>query len=178
MRDNDLLRVLIPIINASLSDSGLDIVTRQSYQPTQQGVPPTSGVFIHKIADKRYGYPKSVSKWDNDLGTMVHTMTEIMESTYQVDALSIQDPTTPDAYTASDILNVVAQALQSDATIQTLKASGVQILRIVDIRQTYFVDDKARHEAMPSFDFVISHKNDTITVDPIISQFQVGIRRV
>jgi hypothetical protein len=68
--------------------------------------------------------------------------------------------------------------LQSDEAIQALKASGLQILRITDIRQIYFVDDKGRHEAMPSFDFVITHKNVTITSDPIINKFTAGLHPV
>ena len=110
--------------------AGLPI--KQAFQPTQQGVNSEPTAYIFKISDKRYGFPYKADVWDANNQIMVHTELQQYETTFQISALSTQDPSDLTSYTASDILNSIAYILQSDTTIKTLQASDVGILRIMD----------------------------------------------
>ena len=182
MRDNEIMRVLIPNLTASLvefvASSNFAVqspIVKQSFQPTQQGVPTCPTVFIHKIGDHRYGFPKKEYKWDEIKERMVNTETQIMETMYQVNALFIQDPANMVQLTASDLVNETAAILQSDYFLQILKANDIGMERITDIRQDFFYDDRDRQEASPSFDFTIAHKQVTIRNAPIVTTIVEGI---
>lgn len=81
------------------------------------------------------------------------------QSTYQVNALSVQNPNDVNQLTASDIVRAVRAILQSSATIDLLQKSGVGILYVRQIRNTPFVDDRERNEFNPSFDFALTHND-------------------
>ena len=59
--------------------------------------------------------------------------------------------------------------MQSDATRAILNASGVGILRVTDIINPYFVDDRDNFEASPSFDFVLTYQNVRVSTSPQIT---------
>src|SRR5688500_823069 len=142
MTDNPLFRVLLPLIRDGLRAVGVtDIAIKQHYQPTQQGVPSGPVVFLNKIGDYRYGYPQRKSVWDREAGAFVHTESVWMQTSFQANALAPQDPEQPDLPTASDLLNLTAIILQSDAARLTLQRHKIGIYRVQEIRQIYFVDD-------------------------------------
>jgi E217 gateway protein gp29 len=103
-------------------------------------------------------------------GTYVYTETQQKASAFRAIALATQDPTNPNQLTASDIANLACYVLQSQTAIQTLEAQGVGILRIPEISNPYFVDDRERYEAAPAFDFQLTHKQIIVTGAPIISE--------
>lgn len=179
MLDNDLIKAFLPIINAGLIARGFNNVTvSQSYQPTQQGVFSGPSVYFFKVSDKRYGFLDRVSYWDEVNSQMVHTETQDYETTFQVNALSIQDPSDTDSITASDLVNTVSAILQSDSTVETLNSLDIGILRITDVRNPYFIDDKDRFEASPSFDFTLTHKQIYTTTVPVTLTIEPNIYRV
>jgi len=94
---------------------------------------------------------------------------QVYESTFQVSALATQDPANPNQLTASDIVNYGAYIMQSGVTVAAIEAQGVGILKIGDIRNPYFTDDRQRYEASPSFDFTLTHKQVIISAPPILS---------
>lgn len=176
LTDNSLIQLFLPIINAGLiADGFTDVITKQANQPTQQGVNSGSTVYFYKIANKRYGFLKRLDEWDSINSIMTHTETQVFETTFQVNALVIQNPLKPTGYTASDLVNEVASILQSDYAITTLMASEVGILRIQDVLNPYFVDDKDNFEASPSFDFTLTYKQTRVTTDPVINSFDYVI---
>lgn len=178
MRDNELIRLFLPIIRAGLDAVGMsDVVILSSYQPTQQSTLTTPTVYFYKIGDKRYGFLRRQDKWDEDTQTMVHTEEQQYETTFQISALVISKPTSP-SYTASDLVNEVSAILQSDVAINTLVANSVGILRVTDIRNPFFTDDRDRFEESPSFDFILTHKQTRITTSPVISSYEFNIKRV
>lgn len=179
MRDNDLIRLFRPIIQDGLIALGLGVIpVVQAYQPTQQGVSSSSTVYYHKIGDHRYGFLGRTNKWDQNSSTMVHTEIQQYETTFQINALAIQDPNDTNSYTASDLVNAVASIMQSDNTRRILMASEVGILRVTDVRNPYFADDKDRFEASPSFDFTLTHKMVNVSTEPIVESVEYGIYRV
>jgi hypothetical protein len=179
MTDNGLIRLFLPIINSALlADGYIDVITQQSNQPTMQGINSKNTVFFYKIGDHRYGFTGKYDKWNIINNTMTHTELQVYETTFQVSALALQNPLTPFQYTASDLVNEVASIMQSDLTIDTLMAQNVGILRITDIVNPYFFDDRDNFEASPSFDFTLTYLQTRISVNPVIQSVDYAIYRV
>jgi hypothetical protein len=172
--DNDIIQIFLPIINDALIADGFpEVKVKQANQPTQQGVNTAPTVYFFKVANKRYGWLGRNDIWDINAvpPQMIHTESQYIESTWQLTALVLQNPTTPNQYTASDLINEVASIMQSDNTRAILNNSGIGILRVSDIRNPYFVDDRDNFEASPSFDFVLTYQNIRNSTNPIISTF-------
>ncbi|MCG1054669.1 hypothetical protein KQH49_06755 [Mycetohabitans sp. B5] len=177
MTDNQLFRILLPLIRDGLRANGIaDIAIKQQYQPTQQGTPSGPVVFLNKIGDYRYGFPQRKSVWDREAGQFVHTESVWMQTAFQVNVLAPQDPKQPDLLTASDLLNLVACILQSDTARHTLHSHQVGIYRVQDIRHTYFADDRDCFEASPSFDFILTHLRTRASRAPSVDAFETNIR--
>jgi E217 gateway protein gp29 len=173
--DNDLIKAFLPLINSGLIARGFaDVVVRQSYQPTQQGADTGPAVYFFKVSDHRYGFPRRDSDWNIINSQMVHTETEIYETTFQISALITQDPSDTNSITASDLVNTVAAIMQSDSTVDSLNAQNIGILRVTAIRNPIFLDDRDRNEASPSFDFTLTHKQiNIINIDTMTVGFAV-----
>ena len=179
MTDNQLIQIFLPIIKAGLvADGFINVATKQSNQPTQQGINTGPTVYFFKVGNKRYGFLGRADVWDSAHSTMVHTEAQYYETTFQIAALVLQFPITPNQYTASDLVNEVASIMQSDNTRAILNNSGIGILRVTNVSNPYFVDDRDQFEASPSFDFVLTHQQNRIGVNPVISSFNLNINRV
>ncbi len=179
MTDNQLFRLMLPLIHDGLRTLGIaDLAIKQQYQPTQQGMPSGPAIFLHKIGDYRYGYPQRKSVWDHESKKFVHMESIWMQTSFQVNALVPQNPEQPDLLTASDLLNLSAIVLQSDATRQALQKHELGIYRVQDIRQTYFINDRQQFEASPSFDFTLTHRHTIKSCVPLVETFEQKIYRV
>ena len=179
MTDNELIRLFLPIIQSNLLAEGYtDVVTKQTNQPTAQGVNVAPTVYFYKTGDHRYGFLKRLDTWNAAEKKMYHEESQAYETKFTVQALVRQYPTTPLGYTASDLVNIVSAIMQSDATRATLAASNVGVLRITDISNPYFNDDHDQFEASPSFDFILTHRRARITTDPVIDSFTYNIQSV
>lgn len=179
MTDNELIQLFVPIINAGLIDRGFTgIKIIQANQPTQQGVNDGPSIYFYKLMDHGYGFLGRKTEYDtvNMLG--VHTEAQYYETTFQCSALAIQDPANLMSKTASDILKAASLVLQSDNTITTLNNSQVGILRITEIRNLYFKDDRGQFEAIPSFDFTLVHQDVFVSVSPVIDTIEVNTYKV
>lgn len=166
MFDNQLIILTRNIIISQEAIAGIpNTPIKQAFQPTQQGVNTVPSAYIYKVMDKRLGSPYRVDVWDEVNSVMHHTEEQWYETTFQISALSTQDPSDTSQMTASDLLNMIAYIMQSTTTIEAFQAENVGLLRVTDVRNPYFVDDRDRHEANPSFDYVLTHKqivtNDT-----------------
>lgn len=181
MLDNQLIAAIVGIIRAGLTAAGTPYSTAvvlQSFQPTQEGVPSVPSVFLHKLSDHRYGFLGRQDIYDEAHEIFTHTETQVYESMFQITTLVTQDPANVNQMTASDLANRVAAILQSDATIATLLTSDIQILRVTDVRNPYFTDDRDRNEANPSFDFTLTHKQIIISSTPVIESVEINFDRV
>lgn len=185
MRDYQLYTEIIAVIQAALNeDENIpNVVVKQAFQPTQQGAPTGPAVLLNKIpGDVRFGSPKKEDRWDpaanGGQGAMIHTEVQWYESTFQVNALVTQDPADLTPLTASDLLNAVSAILQSDATIVYLRTKGIGILRVRDIRNPTFIDDRDRNEYSPSFDFTLTHEQAIISTSPATDTVEYGIYRI
>ncbi|UUM20931.1 hypothetical protein [Mycoavidus sp. SF9855] len=169
MTDNQLFRILLPLIRDGLRAEGvINVAIKQQYQPTQQGLSSSPMVLLHKIGDYRYGYPQRKSIWDQDAKAFIHMESVAIETTFQFNALVPQHPEQPELPTASDVLNLVAMILQSDASRHALRKHEIGIYRVRDLRQIYFVDDRDQFAASPSFDFTLTHSRTLTSRVPAV----------
>lgn len=176
MLDNALIIAICNAVEAGLTGAGIPgIPVVQGYQPTDQGVPTTSTIFLYKIGDRRYGTVARNDYWDEDAEKEYHKEEQQYETLFQFSALSTQNPADSNSKTAADILNLVAAILQSDSTIATLQAQDIGILRVQDVRNTPFIDDRGRNEYNPSLDFMVTHKQVLINEIGVIDsrEFQI-----
>lgn len=179
MTDNGLIKIFYPIITAGLlADGYVNVIVQQSNQPTQQGIPTNPTVYFYKIGDKRYGFLGRFDKWDTINSKMVHTETQPYETAFRVQALVLQNPLTPNQYTAADLVNEVASIMQSDNTRAILEAQNIGILRVQDVINPYFVDDRDQFEASPSFDFVLTYLQTRTSVNPVLESENIVIKRI
>lgn len=112
------------------------------------------------------------------VGALCYTESTVYASTFQCSALATQNPANTESLTASDIANLAAYVLQSAATIAAFEAQGVGVLRVPDVRNPYFTDDRQRYEASPSFDFTLTHRQTIITTVPIVTETEFILDRV
>lgn len=158
MLDNQLIQLILTTLNSQLAAVGIPgIPVVQAYQPTQQGVETQTAAYLFKLGDVRVGFPQEKNVWNT--GTMEEdtSMVQTYQTSFQISALSTQDPNNPNQKTASDILNLISAILQNSQTTQAFSAVGVGILKVKDVRNPYFTDDRGRHEANPNFDFTLTH---------------------
>jgi len=154
MRDNDLFKVIIAELRLLLDGESLaDVKIKQSYQPTQQSASEGRRIFIHKVANPQVGTGIFYT------GTK-RTQEHLKRATFQFDALAQQDPSDINSLTASDILTVAADLLQSYDAVRNLRNNGVNIERVTDVRPSYFINDKDRNESSPSFDLTVTYQHN------------------
>ena len=174
MTDNQIIQLFLPIIQQGLITDGFNnVVVKQANQPTMQGINKGPTVYFFKVTSKRYGFLGRHDKWVD--GGFQHTESQYMESTWQISALVTQYPITPNQYTASDLVQEVAAIMQSDNARAILNNSGVGILRVTDISNPYFVDDRDQFEASPSFDFVLTYQDFRQSTSPKITNYDNDI---
>lgn len=171
MNDNDLIELFLPIITDGLTANGYSGVTvQQNYEPTMQGINSGPTVYFFKVGDHRYGFTKREDVLPSpDSPIFTHTETQQYETTFQVSALVTEDVNNI-SYTASDLVNIVAAILGSDNARNIMQDQNVEILRITEVRNPYFIDDRDRYEADPSFDFTLTYLRAIIATTPIVTQ--------
>lgn len=176
MLDNDLIRAFLPILTQGLIDYGIGSVTvRQAYQPTQTGTESLPVITFFKVSDSRPPWAKKIDFYDFSDDQYKHEERQVYETVFQMNSLSAQNPTDANSLTASDILNTALAVMQSDTTIQQLKNQEIGILRVSDIRNVPFVDDRDQYEYSPSFDFTLRHLQQRTSPTDFITDFDQNI---
>ena len=173
--DNTLIQLFLPIIRAGLiADGFTNVIVQQANQPTQQGIPTAPTVYFYKTHTKRYGFLGRQDQWDSVATHMVHNERQYYETTFRIQTLVLQSVTTP-GYTAADLADEVASIMQSDNARAIMNAQNVGILRVTDISNPYFTDDRDNFEALPSFEFTMLYLNNRISTSNIVGSFEPGI---
>jgi len=178
------------------------IPIKQAYQPTQQGVNSVPTIYLYKLFDERVGSVRRRSRWawadlatedldtiitedgqpigtdGGDMGSMGHEEMQQYATHFQLSALAVQDPANLESLTASDILNYATAAIQGNAFMTAMRDNDVGILRVGQIRNPYFLNDRDRFEASPSFDFILTHKQVIVSTAPVVETIETQIIRV
>lgn len=188
MTDSELKQFIVAQLDAFMpldpvlaTLTGLTVAA--SFQPRQQGMQDGPVIYFVKLFDKRYGFPSVKDTFvdpvpPDPVGTMRHTETQLYETHYQFMALVPQDPTDVDGVSESDALNCVAGIIASDAFRAQMNAVGLGILRVTEVRNPYFQDDRDRFEASPSFDVVFTNSRTRITSEPRLVTYDANVGRV
>jgi hypothetical protein len=159
----------------------------QAYQPRVVGAPTGPAILLSNAVTKRYGFLHRHSYWAfaDTPPVMVHVERQAMQTRLQVNALVPATPPTSDGvaatlpvYSANDLLQFAAAALQSDAGVTQLRNGGLGVERITDSRQPYFKDDMDQFEASPSFDVTFDWSWTIKTTTPIIVEETLKIYAV
>lgn len=130
---------------------------QQAYQPRQQGVPIDPAIFIYHKGTVPRGYPKFENYTDPNTNVLMRSERQRKESTYQIGALVLQSPATPDQLTESDVLEIIRHILQGAGTLAILNPLDVGVFRITAVNSNYFTDDRSQNENNPIFDITLSH---------------------
>lgn len=165
MTDNQLIDILATKLEAASANAGWNYGVVQLEEPTNQGIPTAPTIFFEKLFDHPYGYPITNDVPDVDTLTFAETDTQLYETHFQVSAIVIQDPNNLSLPTSSDVVNYMKQYLAARSIAANMYAQGVGILRVTEVRNPYFKDDRNMNQANPSFDIVLTHSRSiTITI--------------
>jgi hypothetical protein len=178
MRDNDLFTYIISTIQQGLIKRNITGITiLQSYQPTMQGTVSTPVIYLSKLSQLRRGMPSKIDTYDDINDVIDHEEGQVYESSFQIMTLWNQDPEI-DTLTSSDLINSVAGILQSEFCIQNLSAYGIQILKILNINNPYFRDDRDYFELSPSLEITLTYNEYFTEQVDEISLFNYGLYSV
>lgn len=180
MLDNQLIAALISTLRTGAASAGLpaDLVVKQANQPTQQGAESRPTIYLSKVSHNRYGWPGSSEFFDREYLQMRRRTTQVYQTTFQLNALSKQDPKDLNSLTASDLLDRAAALLNGPIGMALLRKTGIGVLRVTDVRNPYFKDDMGRFESSPSFDIVLTHKTETVSDIDAVAVTEINIGRV
>jgi len=167
---------VMPRMQAQSDLAGVTLARK--FQPRQQGAATGPVVYFYKLPDHNHGSPQRREIFDTGAGAFQQTQRQLVQSTYQFSAWVPQDPASTSALTESDVLSVVSAIMQSDGLIAAFVAAGVGVQRVTDIRNPYFVDERDRFEAEPSFDIALTHYRTLVSALPAADAYEANISRV
>lgn len=178
MLDRQLYEMVFASLRGDAAARGLTgYVFKQTYQPTQQARPVGPAVYLHKITDRRYGSQK-VAYSDAAEITLRERTTQIVQTTLQASVTLPGDDPANAPLTHGDVLKTVAAMLQSPKFIKYILPFKAQVLRVQDIRNDHYRNDRNQWEPNPTFDFVISHVDEFIDGVPVVTAFDFNIARL
>ncbi len=167
MTDADVERAIKSVLDAALVAASITADVVQSFNPTRGGASLQPVVAFTKITARRFGFQGAkLTLVPGSPNTFSKAETYYLRPTYQVTGFMDQDPLDPNSLNAYDVLDVCAAFLQSDEARATFNAAGIGIDRITDIRTPRSLDDSDRYDMDVSFDFVLSYKNELISIVP------------
>lgn len=183
MTDNDVIAKIIELLNAKFAAWPYTVgygpvEVQQKQQPTKQGIPSAPTVFIEKLFDHRYGWVAVLQEETSDPTKLLETENQLYNTTFQISALALQDPSRIDLPTASDLCSDACAILQSRYALQEFTAAKIAVFRVSDVQNNYVTDDQDRQEAEPSFDIVLSYTRTIATPIDKISRVDSTVVQV
>ncbi|ATW57888.1 hypothetical protein CNR33_00042 [Pseudomonas phage tabernarius] len=151
----DTLDKCAAILAVELGVDSIPVV--QKDQPTQQGTNSAPTIFFQKLFDVPRGFPKATFGKDEETGEWMDGIQQAYETHFQISVLNWQDPTNENINTASDLVNGVFQLLMIESMRSTMKAKNLMVLRVDQVRNPSFENDKGQFEYHPNFDLVLTH---------------------
>lgn len=165
MTDNEMIKLIRGHIMQYVASTGRTTPVMQKHMADQQGMETVDtggdGIYLQKIADYYWGWPGTETVYDQVNDVMTEITTQNVETTFDISALSIQDPNDTSKPTASDVVNGLAMWMQKRETLRLINEQGVNIKPLKNISNPYFEDDRHRNEASPTFRITITHQLKT-----------------
>ena len=176
MTDNELIGVLALQMENALAlrtdwrYKGQPYIVEQANQPTQQGMPYGPMATFTKLYDRKYGWSMGGDfTYDESNDLFIDQENQIIETTFQIEAFVIQDPEDLSIPTASDVVLYLSQYLAHRSIVKSvLENTGAGIVRVTDVRNPYFEDDRHRNEASPNFDITMSYTRTLALTVPAV----------
>ena len=178
MTDNELMAELVGTIKDGFPIYSMPEPNqvRQSYQPKSHGTPSPPFVYIHRISSHRYGFQSSRSM--DMLGEQIETETQTIEKVFQIGGEALEETPTLAELTAYDYVENTSIILNSQYARERLKLAGICLLRITDIRNPYFMNERERYQQDPSFDFTVIYTQTRSRIIPSIESIDGTIQGV
>lgn len=178
-RENDLWRILLPVIRAGVATYP-EITVKRAYQPTTQGDGISPRVVLFRASSRRYGAQGKTQRWkkqDGGQDRMLKIECWRKEDTYQANAMVGRAPE-DEGYTAKDVLETLAGYLQSDEAIVALRKAGLGILRVTDVQEIPYEDDQDSYRMSVSIKFTVTYQQTRETEIPVVSGAEFKTYRV
>src|ERR1700741_392913 len=167
--DIDLMDVLATKLESARNLAGWGYMkVIQTSGPTQQGIPTVPTIMFQKLFDDPRGWPKDTNVYDQPTDSFINKSLQEYQTTFQISALVIQQPEDTTLPTASDVVNYLYNILHSRLTVSEWMKLGINIMRAPNIGNSYFEDDRARFEARPSFDIILTHSREVAQSTPAV----------
>lgn len=177
--ENRLWEILLPVVKAGVA-SLPGMAVKRAYQPTTQGDGNAPRLLLHRAYSRRYGAQSTSQEWRVDeygQGKMIAVDTWRKEDTYQANALVNREPE-DEGYTAKDALELLSAHLQSEPALMALKKEGIGVLRVNDITETPYEDDRGSYRVSVSLQFTITYKQTQEREVPVATGADFRIYRV
>lgn len=167
MLDNELFIAIRLELLARLAEYNVhdltDVKVKRSFQPTEQATSNDRVIFIHRVDDPQVG------------GGIVYSgnnriQQQFERAVFQFDCLAPFNPADVNALLPGDILKISAHLLQSYKGVRNLRAKGVKIERVTNVRPSRFVNDQDQFEMSPSFDLTVNYQHDYETDIPEVTR--------
>ena len=165
LNDIELIDAIATQIEAAMAMK-FGYVVMQKNNLTQEGVPSAPTVFFEKLFDYAYGWPGTTRKAVMNKKEFLDKTTQQWEATFQISAMVRQIETDATLPTASDVVQYVKIFLQTPTVMRRLRALGLGLLRITNVRNPYFQDDHNQIEANPNFDMVVTYQRSILMITP------------
>lgn len=176
MTDSQLAALLTAQISAAIASdemlSGVPGLQQnglvRAFQPRQGGRPELGFFSYYLVSTRRHGFPGFRDEYAPADDEFRHHQSQVYEARYQFSALVPQNPEDAAAPTEHDVLCRLADIMAGVRFREALHAQQVGILRILDVRNPYYTDERDRFAASPSFDAVLTYSRSRVeTVAPI-----------
>lgn len=152
---------IITALRASLLPRMPGVAVVQGYQPTAQGAPDRPTLTVWNVGDADFGWVSRHEKWDRENLRFDHVEKQVRETTLQINATvpGLQ----PGDRTPAEWLALARAHLRSDPVLAELRAAGLAVLRVRDVRSVPILRDNDAHEVSQSFDVTVRH-SDILTL--------------
>lgn len=180
MNETRVIIELISALNAFFSFTGDTVAVKQAYQEKfKTGPEQGAGLYLSIVGRKRYGQQRRRKSYNETTEKIDVESSFIRLVTFQVDAVKPKvDPGDFDELTAGDLADMAADGLNMDFIREQLKATGIGIDRITEVRPAYMLDENDQHESNPSFDVTLSYRKSYNTEVNVVTSSQANLQRV
>lgn len=155
---------------------------KQVFQPQIVGATSAPVVTMQHVMSRRTGaMGRSYRAAADPADPMTGTFTQWWETTLQIGAFAARDPNAPDFMTlpsSQDFCTAASYVLQSDAGLAALAVAGVRPLRVTDLRNVPWTNERDQYEMHPSFDLTLSRPEVIVEATAPVAEFEAGAGRV
>lgn len=150
----------------------------QARQPQTHGAEKGPALYMAEVGSAAYGHMSLSERWDDETKILTQTQTQRYETTIQIMAWCLTDPSDGSGLTSGDLARAARDSLQSPQAVDYMRLQDVFLLRTRDIRLTPGVDDRGQWRANHSFDVTLVYHMTTILTIPSATAIDGQVKRV